>query len=259
MTSGSDGNDVSTSEPTVVRVGTDDRIVTLTLDSPANRNALSRRMVAELTAAVEAAGADEAVHGILLTSSHRVFCAGLDLTEALSGDITDLTQALIGLQRALAAAPVPVVVRLDGPVRAGGLGIVAAADLVLADAQVSFALTEVRLGLAAAVIAPTVFHRLGSRTAADLTLTARTIDATQAAAAGLVTRAVPTADLDSAVSATLDDLRAASRQGLTHAKGILNADLLARLDHDGPALARLSASLFASPEAQRLMRDRLAR
>ena len=103
----------------------DDRIAVITLDSPANRNALSRRLIAELTDHLAQAGADESLHGILLLSSHPVFCAGADLKEAATVDMVESARGIIALQRAIVAAPVPVVTRLDGPVRAGGLGLVA--------------------------------------------------------------------------------------------------------------------------------------
>ena len=103
----------------------DDRIAVLTLDSPANRNALSRRLVADLAEHLAEAGADESLHGVLLRSSHPVFCAGADLKEAATVDMVESARGIIALQRAIAALPVPVVCRLDGPVRAGGLGLVA--------------------------------------------------------------------------------------------------------------------------------------
>ena len=92
----------------------DDRIAVLTLDSPANRNALSRRLVADLTAHLAEAGADESLHGVLLRSSHPVFCAGADLKEAATVDMVESARSIIALQRAIADLPVPVVCRLDG-------------------------------------------------------------------------------------------------------------------------------------------------
>ena len=115
----------------------DDRIAVLTLDSPANRNALSRRLVADLSGHLAAAGADESLHGVLLRSSHPVFCAGADLKEAATVDMVESARGIIALQRAIAALPVPVVCRLDGPVRAGGLGLVASSDIVVCRDDVS--------------------------------------------------------------------------------------------------------------------------
>jgi enoyl-CoA hydratase/carnithine racemase len=165
----------------------DDRIAVITLDSPANRNALSRRLIAELTDHLTEAGADESLHGILLRSSHPVFCAGADLKEAATVDMVESARGIIALQRAIVAAPVPVVTRLDGPVRAGGLGLVASSDIVVCADSVTVALTEVRLGLAAAVISIPLRARLSPRAASDWFLTGRSVSATEARDQGLVT------------------------------------------------------------------------
>ena len=237
----------------------DDRIAVVTLDSPANRNALSRRLVAELTEHLAGAAGDDSLHGVLLRSSQRVFCAGADLKEAQTVDMVDAARAIIGVQRAIAALPVPVVTRLDGPVRAGGLGLVASSDLVVCRDDVTVALTEVRLGLAAAVISIPLRARLSPRAASDWFLTGRQFDAAEARAHGLVTAVADEAGMDAAVAAVLDDLRAGARQGLTAAKRILVADLLADLDARGEEMARVSGLLFHSELAQERMAAALRR
>ena len=196
----------------------DDRIAVITLDSPANRNALSRQLVAELGQALAEAGADESLHGVLLRSSHPVFCAGADLKEAATVDMVEAARGIIALQRSIAALPVPVVTRLDGPVRAGGLGLVASSDIVVCRDDVSFALTEVRLGLAAAVISIPLLARLTPRAASAWFLTGRQFAAAEALEHGLVTGVVDEAGMDAAVAGVLDDLRAGARQGLVEAK-----------------------------------------
>jgi enoyl-CoA hydratase/carnithine racemase len=237
----------------------DDRIAVITLDSPANRNALSRRLVAELTAHLAEAGADESLHGVLLRSSHPVFCAGADLKEAATVDMVEAARTIIALQRAVADLPVPVVCRLDGPVRAGGLGLVASADLVVCRDDVTFALTEVRLGLAAAVISISLRARLSPRAASDWFLTGRAVDAGQAREQGLVTHVVPADRVDASVQEVLDDLRAGARQGLVEAKRLLNTDLVAAFDERGDEMARLSGLLFHSAVAQERMAAALRR
>lgn len=237
----------------------DDRIAVITLDSPANRNALSRRLVADLTGHLAEAGADESLHGVLLRSSHPVFCSGADLKEAATVDMVETARSLIALQRAIADLPVPVVCRLDGPVRAGGLGLVASSDVVVCRDDVTFALTEVRLGLAAATISIPLRVRLTSRAASDWFLTGRTVDATQAREAGLVTHVVAPDAVDAAVARVLDDLRAGARQGLVEAKRLLAADLAAAFDERGDEMARLSGLLFHSAVAQERMAAALRR
>jgi enoyl-CoA hydratase/carnithine racemase len=237
----------------------DDRIAVLTLDSPANRNALSRRRVADLAAQLAEAGADESLHGVLLRSSHPVFCAGADLKEAATVDMVEVARGIIALQRSIAALPVPVVCRLDGPVRAGGLGLVASSDIVVCRDDVTFALTEVRLGLAAAVISIPLRARISPRAASDWFLTGRSVDADEAREQGLVTSVVPADEVDAVTDRVLDDLRAGARQGLVEAKRLLNADLVAAFDERGDEMARLSGLLFHSTVAQERMAAALRR
>jgi enoyl-CoA hydratase/methylglutaconyl-CoA hydratase len=228
-----------------------DEVATITLDSPHNRNALSRQLLTELVAHLEAAAADSDVKVILLRSADRVFCSGADLSEVSGPDAAgEGVRAIVQLQRFLATLPKPVVVRLDGPVRAGGLGIVGVADIVLAAESVNFALTEVRLALAPSVISLSLLTRFTSRAAADLFLTGRKFDAAEAAAVGLITRVVPDAQLDDEVAAVLADLRAGYPQGHRETKLLLNHDLVARIDALGEEVAAQSARLFGSDEAR---------
>ena len=174
---------------------------------------------------------------MLLRSADRVFCSGADLKEAGAGGMQQGARALVALQRTIVAHPKPVVTRLAGPVRAGGLGIVAASDVVLCSDDVTFAFTESRLGLAPAVISLTVLPRLTSRAAADTFLTGRTFAAAEAAAMGLVTRAVPPDELDAAVEQACEDLRLAHPQGLRETKALLAGDLLRRIDAQAEEMA----------------------
>lgn len=230
-----------------------DGVATITLDSERNRNALSRQLVTELADHLTTAAADEAVRVVLIRSAGRVFCSGADLSEAAEGGMEEGARALIDLQRQIATLSRPVVVELAGPVRAGGLGIVGAADVVIAAASVSFALTEVRLALAPAVISVSLLERFTSRAAADLFLTGRTFDAAEAAEAGLITRVVADDDLGEAVAAVLADLALGYPQGLRETKKLLNHDLVARIDALGGPLAAQSAQLFGSDEARAAM------
>ena len=235
----------------LVHLAVDDEVATITLDSPHNRNALSRQLVTELVAHLESAGADDDTKVILLRSADRVFCSGADLTEAAAeGSAEQGVKAIVQLQRLLATLPKPVVVELRGPVRAGGLGIVGAADIVVATESVTFALTEVRLALAPSVISLSLLIRFTSRAAADLFLTGRTFSAEEARTAGLISRVVPDDRLDAGVAEILADLRAGYPQGHRETKLLLNHDLVARIDALGDEVAAQSARLFGSDEAR---------
>lgn len=233
-------------------------VATITLDSEHNRNALSRQLVTELGDHLAAADADESVRAIVIRSAGRVFCSGADLAEASSGSMVDGARGLVALQRQIAAAQTPVVVALAGPVRAGGLGIVGAADVVVAGRSVTFQLTEVRLGLAAATISLSLLPRLPDRAAADLFLTARKFDADEAQRIGLVTRTVADEHVEAEVDAVVADLAKAYPQGLRETKKLLNHDLLARIDALGEEVAEQSARLFGSDEARQAMAAFLA-
>lgn len=229
------------------------RVATITLDSPHNRNALSRGLVTGLLDALAATDADDTVRVVVLRSAHRVFCSGADLSEAATAPMEEGARAVVELQRRIVAHRKPVVVELGGPVRAGGTGIVAAADVVVASRDATFALTEVKLGVAPAVISLTVLPRLTQRAASLVALGGEVFDGERAAAYGLVTTVVDPADLEGAVAAVVASLGTGAAQGLAETKALLNRDLLARIDADGERLVELSARLFRSDAAREAM------
>ena len=234
-----------------------DEVATITLDSPHNRNALSRALVQGLFDGLDRAEQDDSVKVILLRSVGRVFCSGADLSEATGEGMADGARRIVELQRRIVASPKPVVVRLDGPVRAGGIGIVAASDIAVAAPGATFALTEVRLGLAAAVISLTVFHRMTSRAGSRAVLTGETFDGAQALEWGLVTEVAE--DVDAAVHTVLSELRKGHPQGLRESKRVVNAELLDKVERRGGEMAELSASLFGSDAAREAMLAFLAK
>jgi enoyl-CoA hydratase/carnithine racemase len=237
----------------LVHYGIEGGIATITLDSPQNRNALSRQLVGELFERLDRAAADEDARVVVLRSAERVFCSGADLSEAATGSMEEGARAIVDLQRRILTHPLPVVTRLAGPVRAGGLGIVAASDIVVCSEQVSFGFTESRLALAPAVISLSVLPRLTSRAAYDTFLTGRTFDATEAAAMGLVTRTVPDAHLDETVAEVCTELAKAHPQGLRETKALLARPILANLEAGAEDMIALSARLFGSDEAREAM------
>ncbi len=243
----------------LVRLDVEGPLATITLDSPHNRNALSKQLVTELVGHVATAGADDDVRVVLLRSSGRVFCSGADLSEASTGGMEEGARAIVAFQRQLLTLDKPVVTELAGPVRAGGIGIVAASDIAIASTEANFALTEVKLGLAAAIISLTVHARMNPRAAALTTLGGEVFTGEQAAAYGLVTAAVPADELAAEVATVCASLATGAAQGLRESKRILNRDLVARIDERGEELAALSASLFASDEAREAMTAFLSR
>lgn len=235
-----------------VRVSTEGGICTVTLDSPHNRNALSNQLVRELTAALTAADTDDAVRCVVLTHTGGTFCAGADLSEATDADsgdpARDRAEQLVDLLEAIVRCGRPVIGRIDGHVRAGGMGLVAACDIVVAGPASTFALTESRLGLAAAVISLPLLPRLTDRAASRLFLTGSTIDAVEAARIGVVTETV--ADVDAAVAALTAELAQCSPQGLRESKILLTHRLLEQFAAGRDRVAEQSSRLFSSEEAR---------
>ncbi|HEY5856148.1 MAG TPA: enoyl-CoA hydratase family protein [Aldersonia sp.] len=224
---------------------------TLTLDSPHNRNAISSRLLAELTEGLRAAATDADVRAVVLTHTGGTFCAGADLSEAADQDpavaADRRTRAMIDLLRGIVELPKPVIAAVDGHVRAGGMGILAACDIAVAGPASTFALTEVRIGVAPFMISLTLLPRLAARAASRYYLTGEKFDASTAAEIGLITIAADD------VTATVVDLCAqlgkASPQGLTEAKRLTNAALVAEFDSSADELAHRSARFFGTPDA----------
>ncbi len=231
----------------LVHLDVDGGIATVTLDSPNNRNALSRQLVSELTDRVNTAAATAGIRAVVLTHTGTTFCAGADLSEASTGPMTGTASALLALIRTIVDLPLPVLARIDGNVRAGGIGLLGACDIAVAGPRSTFAITEARLGLAAAVISVSVLPRIDGRSAARYYLTGATFDAAEAQRIGLVTLAAD--DIDAALTTLTTDLLKASPQGLIESKRIANRSVREAIERYGDEMVDLSARLFASEQA----------
>ena len=243
----------------LVHYAADGGTATLIFDSPHNRNALSRQLVSELYDGLGRAGSDDEVRVVVIRAEGRVFCSGADLSEASSGSMEEGARGLVELQRRIVEFPKPVVTRVHGAVRAGGIGIVAASDIAIAADDATFALTEVKLALAPAAISLTVLPRMTSRAAALTALGGETFTGAEAAAYGLVTKAVPADQLDAEVDRVCASLVTGHPQGLRETKQLLARDLVARIETQGDELAALSARLFGSDAAREAMLAFLSR
>ena len=232
----------------LVQYSVDRAVARIALDSPGNRNALSSALMTQLEDRLAQASADDSVRAIELTHTGGTFCAGADLTEAREGGMAKGTRRLIALLRLIVEAPKPVVGSIDGHVRAGGIGLVGACDIVLACPASTFAFSEVRLGLAPAIISLTTLPRLTARAAGRYYLTGETFDANEAARIGLITEA--TDDINAATVKVLDSLRKSSPQGLRETKPLTTRAVGRAFDENGEVLAAQSARLFGSDEAR---------
>ncbi len=237
--------------PPLVRYAVARGVATITLDSDHNRNALSTPLMEQLLAHLSTAVADDEVRVVVLSHAGAVFCSGADLKETAAARAAGAVPAgkLTDVLAALWEAPKPVVARVAGPARAGGLGLIAAADIAVCADTATFAFTEVRLGVIPAVISATVLRRLAPRAAAELYLTGGTFDGRRAAEIGLVTAAVPAGDVDAEVDRYVAALVQGAPRALAGAKDLLRRPAQP-LRTELAELAALSAGYFLSDDGR---------
>jgi methylglutaconyl-CoA hydratase len=236
----------------VVHFGVAAGVATVTMDSPHNRNALSRALMGGLRDSLRQALADDSVRVVVLTHTGKVFCSGADLKETGSGsDRGDIPVAsLPAILRAIWESPKPVVARIAGPARAGGLGLIGACDLAVTHHDATFAFTEVRLGVIPAVISATVLPRLAPRAAAELFLTGAVFDGRRAEQVGLVTRAVEPEALDDEVARYVDLLTRGGPHALAGTKQLLRRTPDPELGTELEQLTGMSVRYFTSDEGR---------
>lgn len=233
----------------LVRTQTASGVATITLDSPHNANALSTTLLAQLRAALDGAMSDPRVRVVVLTGAGKVFCAGADLKEALSKP-SGATGLMSGVIQLLWDSPKPVICRLNGAARAGGMGLVAACDIAIARERTTFAFTEVRIGVVPAVISVPCLRRMPSRAAAEYFLTGESFDARRAVEIGLLTRAVPDDGLDEQTGRYTAMLLRGAPGALAGTKSVLR-DVPSETFADGLArMAELSGRFFGSDEGR---------
>jgi methylglutaconyl-CoA hydratase len=166
----------------------------ISLNSPANRNALSAALVDQLTVELGRAAGDRGVRVVILSHAGSAFCSGADLKEQMEARSRTGSSpgagSLVPVLRLLRELPQPLIAEVRGAVRGGGMGLVAQADIVVATKDATFAFSEVKVGVAPAVIAVPVLARMPRGKALELFLTGRTFGADEAMAAGLVSRVV---------------------------------------------------------------------
>jgi enoyl-CoA hydratase/carnithine racemase len=218
-------------------------VATITLDSPANRNALSTALLTSLHEALDRAEQPD-VRVIVLTHTPPVFCAGADLRERSNGP-TDAGPMMRAMRR-LVQATQPVIAAVQGPVRAGGIGLMASCDLVVVQRDVTFAFTEVRIGVAPAIISVPILQRVPWTQLAAPFLTGETFDAATALDMGLVTHVSD--DVPTTVRALVDGVLAGAPGAVAATKRLL------RGERSWEAMQSLSEELFGSAEAAEGMR-----
>ncbi len=241
-------------EERMVGYRTAGHVAMVTLDSPQNRNALSSSLLRQLRTALQRAAEDPLVRVVVLGHTGTTFCAGADLREqeearARTGRSPG-AGALAPILVAILDCPKPVVAEVAGAVRGGGMGLVAACDLAVAADPATFAFSEVRVGVAPAVIAHVVLARMTPAWSAELFLTGRTFSAAEALSAGLVNRVVPAGELSAEVARLVSDLVAGAPGAQAEVKRLLAR--VPRLERSQALeeMVALSERLFSAEEAR---------
>ena len=236
----------------VVHYAVADGVARLTLDSPHNRNAISTALAEQLNRRLADAAADASVRVVVLGHTGGTFCAGADLSEAAGREPGELAEfrarEATAMLRSILELPVPVIAAVDGHVRAGGMGLIGACDLVVAGAASTFALTEARIGVAPSIISLTLLPKMTARAAGRYFVTGEKFDAAEAERIGLITVAAD--DVPGTVAALTSEIAKGSPQGLRISKSLTTAAILAGFDRHADELAKQSAALFVSDEAR---------
>ncbi len=231
----------------------------LTLNRAQIHNAFDDALIAELTAALDAAAADPAVRAVVLTGSGSCFSAGADLhwmrrmADAGEQENRDDALRLARLMRTLQFLPKPTVARVNGSAYGGGVGLVACCDIAIGADSAKFALSEVKLGLVPAVISPYVIAAIGLREARRLFLTGEVFDAATALRIGLLHASVAPTELDEAIERQLYLLAKAGPLAQREAKQLalrIGGSDLAQVERIDAANAELIARLRVSEEGQ---------
>lgn len=265
------------------------RVLVVTIDNPEVKNAFGRETIATLSDLFEAVAyrdplpVDEGKarapgggldigpggrfrpHVIVLRATGDVFCSGAHLGEMKElgqADFQDNLAAALdmgGMFRAVRNCPAPVVARVQGPAFGGGVGLVAACDIVVAAFRARFAFSEVRLGLVPGVISPLVISRIGQAAARHYFLTAEVIDGAEAHRIGLVDRLAADGELDVLLEATVKSLLTGGAETLGLCKSLLEGVESLGFVRSGELTARMIAEARTKPEAQAALQSFLAR
>ncbi|MEZ5934451.1 MAG: enoyl-CoA hydratase-related protein [Alphaproteobacteria bacterium] len=234
-----------------------DGVGLLTLDRPAIHNAFDDHLIATLTDALLAIGADDGIRVLLLTGRGRSFSAGADLNwmrrSADYGEADNLkdARALAKLMTTLDSLPRPTIAKVNGAALGGGVGLVCCCDIAIAADHARFGTTEVKLGIMPSVIGPYVLRAIGARAARRIMLTGERFDAAEALRLGLVHQVASAEALDGAVETVIADLLSSGPSAVQATKALIRDLAGAAISPDlVDETARRIAALRSTPEAK---------
>ena len=229
-------------------------VATITLNRPDAKNRLDIAAMQLLGEHLRATAADPAVRVVIMTGSGSTFCSGADLAGAVAategGFAAGGTSALADLLAAMLDHPKPLIARVQGHVAGGGNGLVAACDLAIASADARFAFSEVRVGVAPAIISVVCLQVMHRRDAQELLLTGERVTAERVLRAGLVTAVAEADGLDAAVQGFVDALLMGGPEALRNTKELLRRVPVLSREDAFMWTSEMSAGLFTSAEAR---------
>ncbi len=244
----------SAADSDAVLVDIVDGVATLTLNRPEARNTMDLETMRALHAALESTDADDAVRVVVITGSGNTFCSGADLKGATQANNDDKRwngpSAIVTVLEAMLHHRKPLIARVQGHVAGGGNGLVAACDLAVSVESAKFAYSEVRLGLAPAVISVVCLNKMNVADGFELFLTGERVSAERMKQAGLLNSVVPDAALDTAVGTWCDQLRQGGPKALAATKQLLHNVRTMPQREAFAWTAEMSTELFGSAEAQ---------
>ena len=247
---------------TRLRLAIDGPVARITLARPDVRNAFDELLIAELTQALGEvarsfeAGPERAPRALVLTGEGTTFCAGADMnwmrrSVGFSREENEADAArFASMLRALDELPIPTVARVNGACLGGGMGLISCCDIVAAAEGADFGFTEVRLGIAPAVISAFVLPKIGASRARRYFLTGEIFKAEEAKAIGLVHEVVSPEGLDQAVGRIVEAIFGNGPRAVAAAKRLIREGLALRRDDAIENAVRAIAALRASPEGQ---------
>ena len=237
-------------------VGRGNEVVTVSLARPDARNALNAGLIGELTRCMEELAGDDGVRVVVLTGEGDFFCAGADVgymrdtaNFSYEENMED-ARRLAAMFRAVEECPKPVVARVRGAAIGGGVGLVAASDVAVAEDGTIFAFSEVRLGISPATIAPFVLRKIGPSHTRALFLTGERFEVQRAQGIGLVHEVASDGDLDAAVREKVEGLLAGGPGALAATKALLRELRDAAPGKATEIMARRIAELRTGEEGQ---------
>lgn len=232
---------------------TEDYVSIITLNRPEKRNAISNQMIDDLLAALDECESS-AARIVILTGAGKAFCSGMDLEmlRAISGQSREQnledSLRMAKMFRRLYDFPKPLIAAVNGPAIAGGCGIATLCDFTIAVPEAKFGYTEVRIGFIPALVSVFLRRQLGEKTARDLLLTGRTIEAAEAQRLGLVNSIVPAEKLLDAARELAATLLASSPSSLLRTKALLSQCAREQLDREIDLAIQENAAIRATED-----------